>query len=68
MGKGIILDYNRNQLHRIVSKHINPTTDKTRSLTLQVAVELYEEFPDTLDIVMPLSLSFKIAAGKEYNA
>ena len=61
--KGLTWDYNRNQLHRIVSKYINPTSDPTKSLNLTVAIALSDEFPEILDIVVPPSLSFKIAAG-----
>jgi hypothetical protein len=60
---GLTLDYNRTQFHRIASKYINPTSDPTKSLNLPVAIALSEEFPETLDIVVPPSLSFKIAAG-----
>jgi hypothetical protein len=62
--KGLSWDYNRNQLHRIVSKYINPTNDLTKCLTLPVAISLSEEFLEVFDIVVPPSLSLKIAAGK----
>jgi hypothetical protein len=68
--KGLTWDYNRNQLHRIVSKFVKPTSDSTNSLSLTVAIDLSEEFPEAFDIVVPPSLSLKIAAGTiiKFNA
>jgi hypothetical protein len=56
-------DYNQYELHRIVSKFVKPMSDPSNSLSLKVAFDLSEEFPGVFDIVVPPSLSLKIAAG-----
>jgi hypothetical protein len=64
--KGMDKDCSRNEIQRIVSKYINPEGDPTKSLTLIVLTDLSKEFPDVFDIVIPSSLSIKIAAGSPF--
>jgi hypothetical protein len=46
-----------NQLRRIVSKNINPTSDPIKSFNLAIGLsDLSGEFPEIYDIVVPSSL------------
>jgi len=61
---GLKWNYDRNELHRIVSKTIIPASDKGRSLNLKTGMELSDIYSSAMDIAVPGSVFFKIAAVK----
>ncbi len=60
-GKGLDWNYDRTQLHQLVSKVAATDFGLCPSLTVDSVYKLTEEFEGIFDIVIPSSLLFKIA-------